>query len=183
MAEEVKPGTTGQNNPAPAASGANNNPTNPAGGSGSQGGSPQVVPYDRFKEVNDAKVAAEARIKELEGKAPTSPSSATGGDEAWKRKIELEISIPDYLKDKTEEILDYWGKYPNMPKSDVYKVFTPAEKFAEMINQTNDQANQSRTGGTSNPAARQIDNKPLTQWEQKDLKSELEARMAAGEKI
>jgi hypothetical protein len=183
MAEEVKNPAPGQNNPNPAVNGEKTNQgSSPAGGSGNQGGTPQTVPYERLQEVIKQKNDLEAKLKEVQP-TPTSPSSATGGDEAWKRKIELEISIPTYLKDKQDDILDYWGKYPNMPKADVYKVFTPAEQFAEMINQSNNQANQSRTGGTSNPAARQIDNKPLAQWEQKDLKSELETRLASGEKI
>ena len=180
MAEEVKV-APGQNNPAPAVNGANNNPVPPAGGSGEQGGTPQTVPYSRFKEVND-------ELKTLKEKpAPTSPSSATGGDEAWKRKIELEISIPDYLKEKGEEILDYWGKFPGMSEQDVYKVFTPAEKFAEIINQTNDKANQTRTGGTSNPAARQqpdIYAATDTPEIQRDkLRAELETRIASGERV
>jgi hypothetical protein len=132
---------------------------------------------DRIRELVD-------KVKELEAfHSPNSPAeNKTSPDEDWKKKVELEISVPSYLKDKVEDMTAYWSKNPGMNKSEVFKVFTPVDQLLAEAKRADEEAELSRTGGSSNPSARQ-DTKDVTSMTTDELRAQLEAAVKRGENI
>jgi hypothetical protein len=129
-----------------------------------------------------------AKNKELEAKlgTPATPSvtpvTTPAPDEDWKRKVELEISVPSVLKDKVEDMTAYWSRNPGLTKSEVFKIFTPVESLVEQAKKADEEAIQSRSGGTSNPSARQ-EQTDLSKLSTADLRTQLEDEIKRGMKV
>jgi hypothetical protein len=162
-----------QNNTAPASEGVNTQQT---------GKTPSHVPYSRFKDVLD-------ELNTLKGSGNADkPSSASQGvpeDKLWKATVEAKLSVPEHLKDKAEEIASYKAKY-EIPMEDAIAIFDSKGKVSqadvEAAKAAQDEAAQSRTGGTANPAARS-DAPDIKQMSDDELKAQLNQAIASGERL
>lgn len=157
----------------------NNNSSNASEGDKTQkNGPPKYVPYERFKDVIDEN----NRLKGT-GSAPETSSSSSGQQED--RLLEVISKVPDRLKSDTAAIAKY-AKEHSMSIEDTIVFWDAKNRVAPedvaKANEADAAARDSRLGGTANPAARQ-ENKPLSEMKTEDLKSQLEQRIAAGEKI
>lgn len=145
-------------------------------------GAPKMVPYNRFKEVND-------KLKQYESIATDKNSSVSQDvpeDKLWKAKIETKLSVPEHLKPQSDEIASYHARY-NVPIEDAIAIFdsknkvSTADVAAASAAQT--EASQSRTGGTANHASRQDESEDPSKVSTEDLRSQLESELASGARI
>lgn len=170
--ETVTPGSNEQNNNGSNGSEADKTQNN---------GGTDTVPYGRFKEVNDAKIAAENRIKQLEGKDNTDKTTETPAlpNTPEDRVLELVGKVPERLKPFMSEMSKY-AKDHNMTVEDTISFFDvkkgntiPKEKVGEYYEKEK-AANDSNTGGSANPAVRNnVETKNLSD-------AELEAKVKQG---
>jgi hypothetical protein len=113
---------------------------------------------------------------------PKATQPLQGSDDEWKKKIELELSVPNFLKEKVQDMTSYWQANPRMSKLDVYKIFTPTDVLVKQAQEADAAAQNSYTGGTSNPAAR-VENMDVKTLTIEQLEANLKSRIAAGEKL
>lgn len=142
--------------------GQNNNGSNGSeAGQTQNNGAPKTVPYDRFKEVNDAKVKAETELATLKGtNTEKKPETSALPNTPENRVLELVGKVPDHLKPYMADMAKY-GEDHKMPVEDVIEIFNvkkghtiPKDKVAEYA-KAEQAANDSKTGGSANPAVRQ----------------------------
>jgi hypothetical protein len=139
-------------------------------------GVPQTVPYSRFKEVND-------ELKKYKGGGADKPQdSVTGSDNLI---LDLIGKVPEHLKAEMSNIAKYAREHI-MSIDDAITLWDAKNKVSPAdlaLKQAADEAAQeSRTGGTPNPAARQ-ETPEVSKMTATDLRAELEKRIAAGEKL
>lgn len=179
MAEEaIKPAqATGETvTPAPG-SGQNNNTSNASEGAKTQtGGTPETVPYARFKEVND-------KLNELKGLADK-PVSTPLPDSPVDTVLDLIGKVPEHLKAEMKNIASYAAEH-KMPVEDVISLWNVktgnvvSKADVEQFNSANNDANNSRTGGSANPAARFTQD--IKAMSDADLKTALDRAQAEGQ--
>lgn len=142
-AETETAGTEGQNN---------NTSTGSQAAKTEKTGTPETVPYSRFKEVND-------KLKELEGKSADKKPSTALTDSPVDTVLEVVGKVPEHLKPEMRNIANYAAEH-KMPVEDVIALWnvktgnTVPKAEVDKFNKANAEANDSRTGGTANPAVR-----------------------------
>ncbi|HZS47230.1 MAG TPA: hypothetical protein VFC63_19305 [Blastocatellia bacterium] len=169
--ETVTPasGNEGQNNTSTASEGANTQRTG-------------RTAQDRIQEL--VKERDEWKAKAV-GSQSADNQSQTSAQDAGDLVLDLIGKVPEHLKPEMKNIANYAKKH-SMPIDDVITLWDARDKISPedvAAKAAADQAaNNSRTGGTPNPAARQ-ETPEVSKMSTQDLRGELEKRVASGEKL
>lgn len=161
----------------------NNNTSNAGDGDKAQKNSPPAtVPYERFKEVND-------KLAELQGKgngqANNNSSSSPSQDSPEDVVLELVGKVPEHLKPEMAAMAKY-AKDHKLPVDDVISIFnvkkghTVPKSEIENFNKANQDAKDSGTGGTANPAVRN-DNSSVKALSNDELSAKVNELAASGQ--
>lgn len=137
----------------------------------------------RIRELVAKSRGLEAELAAYKGEVENKQVIADGQNQSSDeiRILRLEMRLPEHLKSQVDQISAFAKKHPSLSETEVISFFDKSVASSE-ANRADQAANQSRTGGNSNSAARNA-SEDIKSLKDDELKAELIKRMASGEKI